>query len=45
MMLAGWRFWPVVSLSNLVVVPFEYRMLVGNVSGLVWGTWVNLRML
>ena len=45
MIKAGWSFWPMVSLSNLVVVPFEYRMLVGNISGLLWGTYVNLKML
>lgn len=45
MMKAGWSFWSVVSFSDLVVVLFEYRMLVGNISGLLWGTYINLKML
>lgn len=42
MMLAGWRFWPVVTLVNLCVVPWEWRPVVGNSAGLCWGTWVVL---
>lgn len=37
--------WPMVTLLNLVVIPFEYRMLVGNTAGVVWGVYMNLKTL
>lgn len=43
MLLAGWKVWPTVTLANLVVVPFDYRMTVGNVVGVCWGVYVTLR--
>lgn len=42
MLLAGYRFWPLVCLLNLVMVPLEYRGLVGNGAGIVWGIFVSL---
>lgn len=42
MLLAGYRFWPVVCLVNLVLVPLEYRPTVGSVAGLAWGVAVNM---
>jgi protein Mpv17 len=42
MLLAGYRFWPVVCLPNLVLVPMEYRTLVGNGAGPVWGVMMSL---
>jgi protein Mpv17 len=42
MLLAGYRFWPIVCLLNLVMVPMEYRPLVGNGAGLVWGIIISL---
>lgn len=42
MLLAGYKFWPFITLLNLVVVPVEQRMLVGNLAGLAWGVLVNL---
>lgn len=42
MLLAGYRFWPMVCLLNLVMVPMEYRPLVGNSAGLIWGVIMSL---
>ncbi|KIW21134.1 hypothetical protein PV08_01714 [Exophiala spinifera] len=42
MMIAGYKFWPLVSLLNLAVVPVEQRMLVGGLAGLAWGVYVSL---
>ena len=42
MLLAGYRFWPIVCLLNLVMVPMEYRPLVGNGAGLIWGVIMSL---
>lgn len=42
MLLAGYRFWPLVCLANLVMVPMEYRARVGNGAGLVWGIFMSL---
>jgi protein Mpv17 len=42
MLLAGYRFWPIVCVLNLVMVPLEYRSLVGNGAGLVWGVTMSL---
>ncbi|KIX08959.1 uncharacterized protein Z518_00037 [Rhinocladiella mackenziei CBS 650.93] len=42
MLIAGYKFWPFVTLLNLVIVPFEYRMLVGSLAGLIWGVIVSL---
>ena len=41
--MAGWRVWPMVTLLNLSVVPFEYRMTVGNTVGVFWGTYITLK--
>lgn len=41
MLSAGYRFWPMVCLLNLVMVPMEYRPLVGNAAGLVWGFFMS----
>lgn len=40
-MQAGWRLWPMVSLLNFSVVPFQWRMTLGNVVGLFWGVWMS----
>lgn len=42
MLCAGWKFWPLVTLLNLCVVPWDYRPVVGNTAGLCWGTYVAL---
>ncbi|KEF63439.1 uncharacterized protein A1O9_01417 [Exophiala aquamarina CBS 119918] len=42
MLLAGYKFWPFITLLNFVVIPVEQRMLVGNLAGLAWGVLVNL---
>ena len=42
MMVAGYKFWPLVTIANLIIVPFEQRMLVGSLAGLVWGIYVSL---
>ena len=43
MLSAGYSFWPLITLLNLVVVPFDQRALVGNTAGLLWGTYMTLR--
>lgn len=42
MLTAGWRVWPWCTWANLVVVPFDYRMTVGNIVGVYWGVYVAL---
>ena len=42
MVMAGYKLWPMVCLLNLLVVPFDYRMLVGNLAGFGWGVYVSL---
>jgi hypothetical protein len=42
MIMAGYKFWPMVTLLNLIVVPVEQRMLVGGLAGLVWGVYLSL---
>ncbi|KIW92674.1 uncharacterized protein Z519_06521 [Cladophialophora bantiana CBS 173.52] len=42
MLIAGYKFWPIVTILNLVVVPVEHRMLVGGLAGLAWGVYVSL---
>ncbi|EXJ91632.1 hypothetical protein A1O3_00182 [Capronia epimyces CBS 606.96] len=42
MLVAGYKFWPLVTLGNLVLVPVEQRMLVGGLAGLAWGIYVSL---
>lgn len=42
MLTAGWKLWPWCTLANLVIVPFDYRMMVGNVVGVCWGVYVTL---
>lgn len=41
-MIAGYKLWPLVSLLNFTVVPFQYRMLVGGLVGVVWGIFLSL---
>ncbi|KAL4995849.1 hypothetical protein BDV10DRAFT_124090 [Aspergillus recurvatus] len=41
-MLAGLKFWPLVSILNFTVVPESQRLLVGNLFGVVWGVYVSL---
>ena len=40
--LAGQKLWPAVSVINFVLVPVEYRMMVGSVVGLFWGVYLSL---
>ncbi|KAJ9617254.1 hypothetical protein H2200_000975 [Cladophialophora chaetospira] len=42
MIMAGYKFWPIITIMNLVVVPFDQRMLVGGLAGLVWGMYISL---
>lgn len=42
MMVAGYKFWPFVTLGSLVLVPVEQRMLVGGLAGIAWGFYVSL---
>lgn len=42
MIYAGQRLWPMVSVMQFTVVPFEYRQLVGSSVGLVWGVYLSL---
>ncbi len=42
MIMAGYKFWPWVSLLNLTVVPVEQRMFVGGLAGVVWGIYISL---
>ncbi len=43
LLMAGWRFWPLVSLGNFALVPdLATRNLVGGLAGIVWGVYVNL---
>ncbi|KAK0282232.1 hypothetical protein LTR35_000639 [Friedmanniomyces endolithicus] len=39
---AGQKLWPMVSVAQFTVVPFEWRTLVGSCVGLVWGVIVSL---
>ncbi|KAM6477232.1 hypothetical protein HDV62DRAFT_213184 [Trichoderma sp. SZMC 28011] len=45
MLFAGYRVWPIVCLLNLVVVPFDYRQLVGSIAGLGWGVFLSLNQI
>ena len=42
MIMAGYKFWPLVTLTNLTIVPFDQRMFVGGLAGLAWGIYVSL---
>jgi len=43
MLVAGWKFWPAVSLANFALVQsVEMRNLVGALAGLVWGVYLSL---
>ncbi|KAG4432823.1 hypothetical protein IFR05_011688 [Cadophora sp. M221] len=44
MVFSSYRFWPLVTLTNLILVPPSQRILVGNLAGLAWGIFVNLVM-
>lgn len=35
-MIAGYKFWPAVSIANFVLVPAHLRTTVGSVAGLFW---------
>ena len=45
MIMAGYKFWPIISIVNLAIVPFDQRMLVGGLAGLAWGIYVSLTQL
>jgi protein Mpv17 len=45
MIFAGYKFWPLITITNLVLVPVDQRMLVGGLAGLVWGIYVSLTQL
>ena len=42
MVFSSYKLWPLICILNLVVVPFDYRMLVGNTAGFGWGVYVSL---
>jgi hypothetical protein len=42
MVVTSYSFWPLVSIVNLVFVPFQYRALVGNTAAFVWGVYIAL---
>lgn len=42
MIFAGQKLWPMVSLLNFTVVPFEYRTLFGSIVGLFWGIYLSM---
>jgi len=42
MVLSSYQFWPLVTLTNFVLIPARQRILVGNLAGLIWGTYVNI---
>ena len=43
LMVAGWKFWPLVSIGNFTLVQdIATRNLVGGLAGIVWGVYVNL---
>jgi hypothetical protein len=43
LVMAGWRFWPLVSLVNYVfLTSVEARSLVGALAGLGWGIYLSL---
>jgi protein Mpv17 len=42
MVKAGWAFWPMVCLLNLLVIPFNRRMLVVKLAAFIWGVFISL---
>ena len=42
MVFASYKLWPAVCLVNLVLVPFDYRMFVGNMAAFGWGIYMSL---
>lgn len=43
LMVAGWKFWPLVSIGNFTLVQdIATRNLVGGIAGIIWGVYVNL---
>lgn len=42
MLVAGWRFWPLITLLNLCIVPWNWRPVVGNSAALGWGVYLAL---
>ncbi|KAG9231325.1 hypothetical protein BJ875DRAFT_122883 [Amylocarpus encephaloides] len=42
MVFSSYKFWPLVTLTNLILIPVGQRILVGNIAGLLWGIYVNL---
>ena len=43
LLVAGYRFWPFVCLLNLILIPMDYRALVGSLAGLGWGVFLTMR--
>ncbi|KAF2172396.1 hypothetical protein M409DRAFT_17630 [Zasmidium cellare ATCC 36951] len=42
MIFAGQKLWPLVSILCFALIPLQYRMLVGNVAGVIWGIYLSL---
>ncbi|KAK5733965.1 hypothetical protein LTR17_009236 [Elasticomyces elasticus] len=42
MIRAGQKLWPIVSVCQFTIVPFEWRTLVGSTVGLFWGVLLSL---
>jgi protein Mpv17 len=42
MVKVGWVFWPMVCLLNLLVIPFNRRMLVVKLAAFIWGVFISL---
>lgn len=42
MIFAGQKLWPLVSILCFTLVPLQYRMLVGNIAGVIWGVYLSL---
>lgn len=41
-MTAGYKLWPIVSLLNFTVIPFDYRIIFGGIVGVAWGIFLSL---
>ena len=39
---SSWKVWPMVSLINFTVMPYDKRMLFGSFIGLLWGIYICL---
>ncbi|KAL9053085.1 MAG: hypothetical protein Q9162_005007 [Coniocarpon cinnabarinum] len=42
LMVAGYKFWPLISIGMFTVVPAEQRVVVGSAVGVVWGIFLAL---